>query len=628
MPQEIHLRDIFRIFRKHRWTLAISLFAIMGSAVLLNQMTTPLYEAKSKVIIERSDPNTLAERSAFTERDPEFFETQYQIIKSKAVAARVIEILGKQDPATIETLLGEKKERDSMWPEWLRSLGEKIGLAADPTDATEVTEDPRVAMVQAMSKDIRVRPLDNSHLVQISYLSKDPRFAALVVNTVVQAYIDEITMMKTDNSRSSVAWMTGKAEMQERKLKEAEAALQRYMGENEILSLENRVAVIPEKLSRISSELVTAEARRQEMETLSQKVSRLGVDPDAAESMAAVLSDQALQTLRGQIVEAEKNILELSGKYGPRHPAMQKARGDLNILRRKKEQEIARIIRSIRNQYELAALNERNLKAQFEASKEEALRMNEKFLRYQSLKAEVDNNRQLLDALVMQAKQEGITGERQGVKAWTVESASVPRSPSTPKKMLNLSMGLLLGLLAGAGLALFREYLDGSIKDPDGAESALQVPVLGTISLCRRERIEQIVIDDPLSAFAEGYKSLRTMILAGSDKSRRLLVTSSLPGEGKTSTAVNLALGACPSRKKGSADRCRPAQAAYPRCFPSAESAWAEPSPCRERKGSRRRLSTGAAADPDGDDLRTDSSQPFGAAAVRPDARVAAPAGG
>jgi capsular exopolysaccharide synthesis family protein len=539
MSQEIHLRDILRILRKYRLNITICCLGAFIMAVFITMATTPVFEAKSKVIIERGETKNLTERSANLQREPEFFDTQYQMIKSRAIAARVLDILDEREPSTRSIFAAQDTSGFQLWLAWLK---QKVGYA-DAVSAEEKQKiDGRERMIKAIAEEIRVRPLDNSRLVQISYLSPDPDFSALVVNTVVQAYVAEMKQMKTETSQSSIAWMDGKATAQANRLKEAESALQAYMGENEILSLEDRVAIIPEKLSRISSELVGAEVRRKEMEGLADKVKRLGKNSEAAESIPEVLSDQALQALRAQVVAAEKSILELSGKYGPKHPVMQKAKGDLDILRQKKDQEIARITRSIRNQYETTLLNERNLQAQFAESKDEALRMNEKFLKYQSLRAEVEANRKLYDALVLQMKEEGITGENQAVKLWTVEKAGVPTSPARPNKALNLSLGLILGLLGGVGLAFFREHLDNSIKNPDEAEIALQTPVLGTISLCRRERIEQIVMEEPLSAFAEGYKSLRTIILAGGPTPRRLLVSSSLPGEGKTSTSANLAL--------------------------------------------------------------------------------------
>ncbi|MFA5516841.1 MAG: polysaccharide biosynthesis tyrosine autokinase [Desulfuromonadales bacterium] len=548
MQQELHLRDIFKILRKHRVSICLTFFGVLAIAMAVTFMTTPLYEAKTKLVIERSEPSNLTDRTPSVSRDPEFYETQYQFIRSRAVARRVVDHLAVEQQEMLSQLLVEDSR--SLLKEWLDRAKTLVGWTGNEAIEEEKPADPHERLARMISEGIKVRPVENSRLVQIGFLATDPLFASQVVNTVVDSYRAEINQMKMETSKQSMDWMNRKADSESVKLRAAEDNLQKYMGDNSVLTLENRIAIIPEKLSRLSGELVTAEARRQQLEALMAKVDKFADNPDAAESVSAVLSDSALQSLRAEIVGAEKTILELSGKYGPKHPVMLKAVGDLDILQRKKNQEIARIVSSIRNDYELAQANERNLRVQLEQTKTEALKMNEKFMEFQTLKTEVDANRKLVDALVTRMKEEGITSESQSVKMWVVEKAAIPQSPARPLKALNLSLGMVLGLLGGAGLAFFREYLDNSIKNPDEAELAFDTPVLGTISLSRRERIEQIVLEEPLSAFAEGYKSLRTIILNGGARCRKVLLTSSLPGEGKTTTSVNLAIALAQADKR------------------------------------------------------------------------------
>ncbi len=379
-------------------------------------------------------------------------------------------------------------------------------------------------------------------MINISFVSPDPIFAALVADSVVEAYIEELNDMKGESSRISADWMNRRAEAEKERLKKASQQLEKFVSEQDILTLENRIAVIPEKLTRISTELVGAELRRQQLQALKEKIDRIKHDPLGAESVPAILNDQALQSLRAQIVAAEKVIMELSGRFGPRHPEMQKAERDLDILKRKRDEEIDRIIGSIRNEYELALANEKSLQAQLEKTRAEAMVMNERFARYQSMKAELDRDRGLLDALALRANEAGITSDNQLVKLWIVENASIPQQPSSPNKKMNLAIGLVLGVFGGMGLAFFREYLDNTISNPDETELVFDTPVLGTISRHRGKEIETIALKEPLSAFAEGYRALRTTILASMGDCRRLLVTSPLAGEGKTATSVNLAL--------------------------------------------------------------------------------------
>jgi capsular exopolysaccharide synthesis family protein len=273
-----------------------------------------------------------------------------------------------------------------------------------------------------------------------------------------------------------------------------------------------------------------------------------------AETVSVIASDPALQTLRAQTVEAEKSMMELSGKFGPKHPAMQKAASDLEILRQKKAQEVRRIVQSIRIEYELALANEGNLRAQLGRSKSETLQLNERFIRYGALKREVDTSRQLYDALMLKLKEQSVNEENQPVNLWIIEEAKTQTQPVSPKKGLNILLGLVLGVFGGLGLALFVEYLDNKIKDPDETEATLDTPILGVVPLCREKdgAIEGIVLNSPLSSFAENYKTLRSALTLSTDEGtpRRILVTSPSMGEGKTSTTINLAMALAQTDKQ------------------------------------------------------------------------------
>jgi polysaccharide biosynthesis transport protein len=538
--QEMHLRDIFRTLRKHRFMCIFIILATISGALVINFTTIPQYEASTKIVIDRGQSDDLTGRNS-TGRDPEFFQTQYQLIRSGAVVRRALDKMNEEQGELITTLFAD--EKSSLGAEISQMVKSLIGRAeatnGEENFSTRTHEEEMDKLAREISKGIRVRPLDNSRMVSVSFSSSDPQFSAIVADYVVEAYIEELNAMKSDSSRVSMDWMSRKAEGERAKLKEAARQMEEFVNANDILTLENRVAVIPDKLARISSELVGAEMRRQQMQALVGKIGRIGNDP---ESVSAVLSDQALQSLRSQIVAAEKRIMELSGRYGSRHPEMQKAQKDLEVLNSKRNEEIARITRSIQNEYELALADERNLRAQMEETRAEAMVMNEKFARYQNMKAELDRDRGLLDSLMLRANEAGITSENQPVNLWVVERAMIPSRPSTPNKSMNLSIGMMVGIFGAIGLTFFREYLDNTVKNPDETEIVFQTPVLGTISRHRGGNgIESIVVKEPLSAFAEGYRSLRTIILSAMGDSRRLLISSPLAGEGKTATSVNLA---------------------------------------------------------------------------------------
>lgn len=554
----MHLQDYLRIINKRRRAVA-TFFAVCFSLALIVTFTqTPQYEGRTKVLLERGESGPLTERSRSSSYDPEFYSTQFQLIKSRAVALRVAEILALKE--RYYSYFPELESGGSIWTRALslparighslRGLFEKSG-AGDNTSPAE--DDWANTFAEALSRDIKVTPVGESRLVTISYLSPNPQFAALITDTVAKAFIEETLNMKMEATRRTLEWMTKKAQVEGEKLEKAETALQAYMKANGIVTLENRITVTPEKLSELSTYLVRAESRRKELESLYRQVQSVASDPRAAETVAAIASDPAMQTLRAQIIEADKKIMELSSKYGVKHPAMEKANADLKLLQDKRKQEVQRIVQSIRNDYQLALANENSLRAQMNSTKSEALELNEKFIQYSALKREVDAGRQLYDALLLKLKEQSISQESQPVNLWIVEHAQIPEQPARPLKGLNLLMGLFLGLFGGIGAAFFLEYLDNKIKDPDEVEAVLGASVLGIVPMCRPNQgeIEGIILREPLSSFAENYNILRsTLLLSAADSPpRNIVITSPGVGEGKTSTAVNLALAMAQSEK-------------------------------------------------------------------------------
>jgi succinoglycan biosynthesis transport protein ExoP len=549
--QNLHLRDIFRILRKRRSAL-VGFFVTFFSLVLLFTFTsTPYYEGSTKVMVEKAEGDNLTGRAVVSRSiDPEFYGTQFQLIKSRAVARRVVETLGldKNPEAFFGKQAGRQSPLQVIVPK-IKGLISKITHLFSKESATEPKEDeisPGEKIAAQISEEIQVRPVEGSRIVNITFLSPNPELAALVANTTANAYIETILEMKLDSTRSRLEWMTQKAEGEAVKLQKSELALQQYMKENNLVTLEDRMTVTPEQLSEINLQLLRAETHRKELQSLYNKVSSVGKNIQAAQTITAVASQPALQAIRAQIVETEKSLMELGNKYGPKHPIMAKVQGDLQVLERKRDQEITRIVESIKNEYELALANERNLRERLNTSKTEALVQSEKFIQYGQLKRVIDTNRTLYDALLLKLKESSITEETQPVNLWLVEKAKVPLKPSKPWIALNLQVGFLIGALGGIALAFFLEYLDNTIKDPEDVERAFGAPVIGVIQRWKKktEDLENIVVKEPLSQLAESYRGIRTAIQLSfpDNPPKRILLTSSVQGEGKTTTAVNLAM--------------------------------------------------------------------------------------
>ena len=222
--------------------------------------------------------------------------------------------------------------------------------------------------------------MKNSKIVNLSFSSTNPEFAAFVANTVAKAYIEEILEMRMSSSRYSIEWMTKKADEEKAKVQQSEQALQDYIKANDIVTVQDKMAITPEKLSEFNTQLIRAETKRKELEGLYHKVSNISLKD--AETIPTISSDPTIQSIRAQILRAEQNVEEYSKKFGQKHPTMIKAEEDLKMLQQKRNQEIKRAIASIKNEYELARTQENVLRQTLAGTKAEVLKMSEKFVQY------------------------------------------------------------------------------------------------------------------------------------------------------------------------------------------------------------------------------------------------------
>lgn len=549
-PKYSTFRDYWQIVSKRRNVVVGVFSGIVFLVVMGTLLATPIYEGTAQIIIERVEQDDLTRDSRLSARDPAFTETQFQLFRSHAVARRVVRLLDLEDNyqtlhgSAGNSLLGSVRAAVSGWMATFAGL-----FGSDQADSDEQVPDGEWSQADLIAKDLAdyvyVRPLEGSHITAIKFRSPNPDFAALAANTYIQAYLEEVLEIKMDATRRNLEWMTQKAETERLKLQQTEKRLQEYMQDNDLVTIEDRITILPESLAQLGSELVRAETRTKEFKLLYDKVQAVSGNLNAAESVLSISEGASLDIIRAQILRAEQNVMELSSKYGSKHPSMLKAVADLNVLKRKRQQEIARIIDKVRGQYELALSNENSLRAQLNQTKGEALELNQKYVAYSELKREIDTNRQLYDALLGRMKEQSITGETRPVNIWIVEQAKVPRKPVFPAMGLNLLFATIIGAGVSLIAAFLVDHLDNRIKSADGLDLALGVPILGSVTYNKKpEAMSEIVRTAPRSEFAESFNTLRTTLLLSSAEAppKRILVTSSIAGEGKTTTSVNLAL--------------------------------------------------------------------------------------
>ena len=522
---EVHLRDYLRVLYRRKWP-ALAVFVVTVAVTVVRALLVPpTYRATTRIMIEKVQTQSIgANAPMYNFWDPDFYSTQVQIIRSAATAERAARELAA----------------DAGFRQSFRGTAAGAARGSDPgLLAAELA-----AMIR---QGITATPEKDSKIVTIDYVSAEPALAARIVNAVVKAYVDQLFEMKMSYSRYAIDWMTGQAREEGARLAQAERDLQAFMKAKDITGMESRVGVSPERLSELGLELTRAETRRRELQSVYQRLAAIAEDPAVAETISAVVKDEGFSAVKAQQLKAEQNLAELSRKYGAKHPTMVLARQEIEALEKRKVAEVRRIVLSAKNELELATAREDDLRLRLSSGRGDAVAANEKLVRYEELKRAVDTNRQFYETLMSRAKEESLNQQLQGVQVYTLEPAVVPKAPDGPRTARTILLGFVLGLIGAVGMALFVEYLDNTVRSVEDLELKAGVPVLGVIPAIpgSGKPVELTMLHEPHQPAAESYRALRTSIILSSDDGppKCLLVTSTVPEEGKTATAVNLALG-------------------------------------------------------------------------------------
>ncbi len=524
-PLKRTIHDDLRIIWKRRWSVLAVFVILVGIVALYSFTVVPIYKATVQILIERQVPRLLGDQRevqpVYDFYGEEFYQTQYKLLEGQALAKKVAEKL--------------KLKKHEYYAGIFRNL---------PPSADEAQKQrAEQQLVNAIAGGVEVSPIRNSRLVNVSFYHRDPRFAALVVNTLARCYIEQSLELRFAASQEEATWLQQKLGEARKKLEESETRLNQYKREQSIVGLEDKENITAQKLEQLNKELVTAQTRRLEAETRYREVSK-------GKPIPQVLNNALIQSLKAQEAKIIAEHSELARKYGEKHPRMIQLNNELAACRAKIQAETNTVVQSIKNEYNMALAQEENLKKALEAQKDVTQDMSDKAIQYRVLLRDVETNRALYENMLRTLKTTTATENLPATNIRVVYAATVPTAPVSPRKVRNLTLAFILGILGGTGLAMILERLDTSLKTPEEVEAWLDIPNLAMIP--RLENVgagdsemspELVVGHGTQPLVAESYRALRTSILFSSpgQAPRVILITSSLPLEGKTVTSANLA---------------------------------------------------------------------------------------
>ncbi|MGY0561511.1 GumC family protein [Luteimonas sp. A277] len=532
---EIDLLAYWRILLKRRWLILGVLGGVVALSLLATLMMPPVYRSTATLQIDRESMQAMqvegfnnAEGSA-----PDFLTTQYELLKSRALAERVANEL-QIDASTAERL------RSNTW--WqrataaLRADDDDDATAGDGTHASD-----ELATLQSATGIVRsglaVEPVRNSRLVRIHYDSTLPAFSARVVNAVAEGFISSAIERKFDSSSYAIRYLEEQLALMKGRLEESERSLVEFATRENIVSAsDSGQSLEGQNLAALNTSLAAAQNDRIRAQAAWSQVSGGGALP------AGAIANSILNTLQQQRAQLNAQYQQQLQTYKPEYPAMVALKGQIDEVERQIEQERASVRASIRAEYDAAQSRETMLMAQLSTLRTSALDVDTRSIDYNILRREVDTNRQLYDGLLQRYKEIGVAGGVGSNNISIVDRGIVPSGRFKPNLPLNLAIGLMLGLMLGVLIAFVLEFLDDTIKSPEDLEQHLRLPVLGVIPHLRKQSVEDAMAD-PRSAFAESYRSVRTALQFSTDGGvpRTLFITSPSASEGKSTTAITLA---------------------------------------------------------------------------------------
>jgi succinoglycan biosynthesis transport protein ExoP len=529
------------IYKRKWWIVGTAVVSAIIAVVLVGFMT-PIYRATVTLMIEQSKAKLVSIEEVYSgvSANREHYQTQAEVLKAPALASRVIEKLNL-------TSNPEFGPRQRHVPGWLSAIG-----FGGQKQVQRSEQGVKEAVLTDFLSRLTIEPVRLTQLVKVGFDAADPELAAQIANTLAELYIDSDIEVRARMRQRATDWLAGRLTDLKQNLEGSERALQQYRereGLPDTKGLAQSGAV--SQLTDLTRALNEAKERRAEAEANY----RQGRDAKNAGALPMVLRSGAVDRLKEQESQAEKKVAEAAGRYGPEHPRMVQAQADLTRARENTRRAIESVTASYAKEYQTAVANEQSVARALAAAKGQVQGMNRKEFQLDALEQDLTTNRQIYEKFVNRYRETRATSEAQsGLVARVVDPAVRPASPYKPRKSQIVGVGFILGLLLSAVAALMLERINTTITSGDDVEEKLGLPTLAVVPLLpggAESGAGRYYLDEPSSVFAEAIRTARTSILLSAidNSSKILLVTSSVPNEGKTSFALNLALAHAQAKK-------------------------------------------------------------------------------
>jgi capsular exopolysaccharide synthesis family protein len=587
---EVHLLDYWRAVRKRLW-LVISIVVLVTMLSIIYVARKPdIYQAGARVQVDLENNAAIVGKTPYVfgpTNDPVYFNTQLQILVSPGLMRRVVKTLDLEHNP--EFFKGNSTQKRSTWQtiKGMAGLGgnskpdpnvkprDELQLRTTVAAASaheDLAEAKRLApYVNAMLGGLKVEPVKETRglyketrLIDISFTHTDPEVASKVVNAIAETYVYNNLEKKSETNTTTGDFLQKRIAELQQQIRGDEERLVNYAKNNQIISLDANQNTVVERLAGLNRQLMEAENAR----ILAESQYNAAKVPGKANALAEVDAKQA-DDLEAKLADFRQKRALLMVDATEEAPEVKEVDQQIAELDRQvkeiRNRKTTTLLTNLETQYRQTLAREQELRKSFEKQRGETLTQNEAAINYRIIQQEIETNKTLLDNLLQRSKENDVIMASKPNNISVVDYAIAPDGPIGPNRTRTVFIALILSLGLGVGLALLLEYLDDTVHSTDEVERLLHLPALAVIPSAlgnSRRRLlagpgalqkrnghpsdnpELLMNVDSRSPLAESYRHLRTSVLLSTAgrAPRSLLVTSSLPGEGKTTTAVNTAV--------------------------------------------------------------------------------------
>jgi succinoglycan biosynthesis transport protein ExoP len=536
--QVIDIVEYWRAISKRRWTILGLTLLVAAIVFLVVSNMRSLYRGTTTLLIEQGKNKVVSIEEVYSQGiiQREYYQTQVEILKSEDLARKVVRKLKLAshpdfDPRQIP-------------PPWYRKL-----LKLETPVATD--QQAENAAVARLRQGLQVQLVRNSQLANVSFTAYDKELSALVPNTVADTFIESDLEARMAMSQKASEWLRERMAELKVKVDSSEKALQDYRDRERIVDTKGlAMSGAGKQLEELTRNLVEAHQKRADAESAYSMVQQVKAGRGTAnyDSIPVVLRNPLVQQMKGVEAEAERRLSDAAKRYGPEHPKMIQARAELDSARENTRRQIDIVVGGLSKEYEQARANEVAVERALAQSKADIQGLNRKEFQLGVLERDAQQNRNLYDMFMNRLKETNATGDLQTTIARVVDPATVPSRPYSPNRSQIVSIAAAITLIVGAMLALLLDRLANTLNSTAEVENRLGVPALGVLQkvkgFTKKGFVSELAFfNDTQSTFAEAVRTVRTGVLMSNldDPHKVVVITSSVPEEGKTTLSFNLA---------------------------------------------------------------------------------------